>query len=158
MHRLEAISIDIHFEFEAERTRAKGGSAASHTRGPYALFQERAYTLLRYFLQNEFTAAFEWYLKIREDPRKRPKGDLEDHPFHWGLRAMSVARKSFMHRNKLRDLADDMRSAYAADVDEGAFVNYRRHLKRTRRDEAAAEIGFRQQTGFNDVADDDDSW
>lgn len=101
MCKLEAISVALHVRFEKS---PRGGP-----RQPYADFRNKAYEVLKYYVDYDFTDAFKWYLAARGKSPMRTRIKIEDNPFHWGLLAMSVAAMSgaddggFLSANRLRD-------------------------------------------------------
>ncbi len=137
MYKLEAIAGAMHSAFERGMARNSDNSSSRGSHQPYADFRKRAYSLLRYYIDNDFTDAFKWYLAVKDKSPGRIRIPLERNPFHWGLLAMSAADGDFLSINKLRILASDMCSAHAAGIDESGLELHIRARRKTSREQAA---------------------
>lgn len=139
MYKLEAISCALHSAFERGMASNSDNPSRRGSRQPYADFRKRAFALLRYYVDNDFTDTFKWYLAVRDKSPGRIRIPLERNPFHWGLLAMSAAGGTFLSINKLRILASDMCAAHAAGIDESGLELHTRAQRKTSRQQSAKE-------------------
>lgn len=147
-YRLETIARAIHVSFIRLSTRPVGDLGLSVPREAYVHFRLEAFRLLTHFVDEGLQGAFKLSLMASNAMPKKVRPSVADNPFHWGLIAMSAAAGPFMSRNKLLDLANQMRRAHANGTSIADFEVYRKRERKNAAIESEALIREAIRRGY----------
>jgi hypothetical protein len=128
--RFRAITVEIRKKVEALRASAKAAAPPGECRKPRQPnehFKQKAYKLIRHYVQNGHEAVFANIVnEVPTSPTTRIK--LEDNPFYWGLLAMAEPGVLYSV-NQLRRIALGFLDAHKHDVGEEGLLWHLRKFK-----------------------------